>query len=201
MAQYKKDKMMEKIHAAALAVFATKGYSHARIADIAVRAGVSVGNIYRYYPGKKQIFDAVLPESFWETVKNELACKIGGFPKQSLPGDESFLRLLSENRERMIILFSGSRGTGYESVRTELVKFMIAAVRRNYPRHYADLITKHGGEEILERIYEGLIGVFAIIMKETETVKQLKQAFQAVNTYHLSGITGLLGIGPPPPTE
>jgi hypothetical protein len=39
-----------------------------------------------------------------------------------------------------------------------------------------------------------LIANFATILKEATTRAQLELTLRAVNTYHLSGITGLLGI-------
>lgn len=40
----------------ATACFAEYGYGNTRIADIVQRAGVSQGNFYRHFPGKKEIF-------------------------------------------------------------------------------------------------------------------------------------------------
>lgn len=41
---------------AATACFSEYGYGSTRIADIVQRAGVSQGNFYRHFPGKKEIF-------------------------------------------------------------------------------------------------------------------------------------------------
>jgi AcrR family transcriptional regulator len=196
VAQFKKDEVQEKIHGAALTVFAEKGYSNTKIADIAVQAGVSVGNIYRYYPGKHQIFEAVMPESFLESFKHELSRKIEEFPSQFLLSGKPFLQLLIENRERIIILFSGSQGTCYENVRKDLVNFLIAAVRKHYPQLCAHLIETYRNEWILECIYEMLIDLFATIAKRVKNGAELELALKAVNTYHLLGVSGLLGIEP-----
>ncbi|MGQ0661075.1 TetR/AcrR family transcriptional regulator [Sphingosinicella sp.] len=50
------------IAAAALAVFAEKGFAGARIEEIAARAGISKGTLYLYYHGKAELFRAVVRE-------------------------------------------------------------------------------------------------------------------------------------------
>lgn len=50
------------IAAAALAVFAEKGFAGARIEEIAARAGISKGTLYLYYHGKAELFRAVVHE-------------------------------------------------------------------------------------------------------------------------------------------
>jgi AcrR family transcriptional regulator len=194
MAQFKKDEVQERIHTAALTVFAEQGYSNTKIADIAVQAGVSVGNIYRYYPGKEQIFEAVMPKSFIESFKNELSRKIEEFPSQSLLSGKPFLQLLIENRERIIILFTGSQGTSYENFRKDLVGFLMAAVQQHYPELCRNLMETYRNEWILESIYAMLIDLFATIAKRVTNGAQLELALKAVNTYHLLGIAGLLGF-------
>ena len=48
---------------AALAVFAERGLSAARLEDIAKRAGVSKGTIYLYFPNKEELFREVVRNS------------------------------------------------------------------------------------------------------------------------------------------
>ncbi len=53
-----------QILAAAVAVFADKGFHRARIADIAAAAGVGKGTIYEYFPSKKELFQQLLVHIF-----------------------------------------------------------------------------------------------------------------------------------------
>lgn len=54
------EKREEQILNAASEVFARKGYAAATIPEIAEVAGVAVGTIYIYYPGKRELFIAVI---------------------------------------------------------------------------------------------------------------------------------------------
>lgn len=60
--QRRKEARPADIAAAALAVFAEKGFAGARIEEIAKRAGISKGTLYLYYPGKADLFRAVVRE-------------------------------------------------------------------------------------------------------------------------------------------
>ena len=51
------------ICAAALAVFAKKGFAGARIEEIARRAGISKGAVYLYFPTKEALFRAVVQDA------------------------------------------------------------------------------------------------------------------------------------------
>jgi AcrR family transcriptional regulator len=58
-ARRKADRPAELLEAA-LDTFVAKGFTAARMEDIAARAGVSKGTIYLYYPSKQAIFEALV---------------------------------------------------------------------------------------------------------------------------------------------
>jgi AcrR family transcriptional regulator len=56
----------KRILSTARHLFAEKGYNGCNVSDIAHAAGMSQGNIYWYFPAKKDIFAAVLVDGFEE---------------------------------------------------------------------------------------------------------------------------------------
>jgi len=70
-----------EIIAAALAVFAEKGFAAARLDDIAARAGVSKGALYLYFETKQDLFRAVVRE----TIAPNLAAVVGFISHSPLP--------------------------------------------------------------------------------------------------------------------
>ena len=56
------EQRQKQILKAAGEVFARKGYAAATIPEIAEPAGVAVGTIYNYYPGKRELFIAVIKD-------------------------------------------------------------------------------------------------------------------------------------------
>lgn len=59
----RKDARPTEIVAAALEVFAEKGFAAARLDDIAARAGVSKGALYLYFETKQELFAAVVRDA------------------------------------------------------------------------------------------------------------------------------------------
>src|SRR6266581_1237076 len=55
-----RDERMRDIRAAALDVFSAKGFSAARIDDIAAAAGVAKGTIYLYFNSKEDLLEAIV---------------------------------------------------------------------------------------------------------------------------------------------
>lgn len=61
--QQRADQRRQDILSAALEVFASKGYHAAGIADIAQLLGIGHGTVYRYFSGKRALFDALIAET------------------------------------------------------------------------------------------------------------------------------------------
>lgn len=60
MAQVLKDEVKIKIKESAVDEFTQKGFKRASIKEIAEKASVSVGNVYRYFPNKNALYEAVI---------------------------------------------------------------------------------------------------------------------------------------------
>ena len=60
----KSERSRRQVLDTALQLFSQQGYRATSVRDIAVRAGVSTGNLYHHFPDKEAIFDALLDE-FW----------------------------------------------------------------------------------------------------------------------------------------
>jgi AcrR family transcriptional regulator len=58
--QRRKEARPQEILAAALTVFAERGYAATRLDDVAKRAGVTKGTLYLYFPNKEQLFISVV---------------------------------------------------------------------------------------------------------------------------------------------
>lgn len=56
LAELEVERNQEKIEQAALRLFIQRGFYGTSVRDIAERAGVSLGNIYNYYPTKEDLF-------------------------------------------------------------------------------------------------------------------------------------------------
>lgn len=137
----RKEARPQEILDAALAVFAQKGLSAARMDDIAARAGVTKGTIYLYFPSKDDVFKALLSTQIAERLKM-VGAMVDGF--------EGPTPQLIAN----VIRFAGSVLVNTDNV--VLPKIVIAEITK-FPellRFYRDEVIERGlglWEAILKR--------------------------------------------------
>jgi AcrR family transcriptional regulator len=72
------DEQVDRILAAALAVFAAKGFAAARLSDIARRAGTSPSTLRRHFPSKDEIFRDVVRATLLGGGGDKGECAAGG---------------------------------------------------------------------------------------------------------------------------
>lgn len=61
--QRRKDARPQELLDAALSLFVEKGFAASRSEEVAARAGVAKGTLYRYYPSKEELFKAMVREN------------------------------------------------------------------------------------------------------------------------------------------
>lgn len=59
-----KESKRELITEAAIQVFSRKGYHHSKMEEIAMEAGIGKGTIYEYFPGKLQLLQDIMEQSY-----------------------------------------------------------------------------------------------------------------------------------------
>jgi AcrR family transcriptional regulator len=59
----RKEARPKEILDAALALFAERGFAATRLDDVALRAGVTKGTLYLYFPNKEELFEAVVRQA------------------------------------------------------------------------------------------------------------------------------------------
>jgi AcrR family transcriptional regulator len=75
----------KQILSAAMEVFSRKGYAAATMPEIAESAGVAAGTIYIYYPGKRELFIAVIQSLIFATPLLNLFEKVQKMPAEQFP--------------------------------------------------------------------------------------------------------------------
>ena len=74
-----REERREEILAAAVRVFAKKGFAFAKISDIAAEARLSHGLVYHYFESKDAIFAAIV-DAMFDRIKIELGATSGATP-------------------------------------------------------------------------------------------------------------------------
>ncbi|MGH2348795.1 MAG: TetR/AcrR family transcriptional regulator [bacterium] len=132
----------DRILAAAVDVFARKGYHGAGVEDIVLASGTSKGAFYHYFPSKQAIFLALmddLAEMVERGVEAGIASEHGAMPKV-----EAALRVVVETaagqRDLAKILLVEAVGLGpqFEQKRLEIHRRFARVIQRHLDRAVAD---------------------------------------------------------------
>ena len=127
--QVLKEEIKNNIKKAAVQCFKNVGYEKASMRDISKHAGISVGNLYRYFPNKEALFDYIvdpLVKSIEKKMKN---------PERKMPFldinlmqenelIENIIQARMTNRDALFILFLRNKGTKYENIKKTLANFI-----------------------------------------------------------------------------
>ena len=202
MAQILKEDIKQRIDDAALETFCEMGYQGAVMADIARLAGVSVGNIYRYYTNKEELFNILVPTDIIDTLREMIGGKFmiaDGMdlkkarhaPAMDLM-DEKLLDYLATYRRQIIVIMEEREGNPYLGFRDELVDLMTRMAMRytntvDHPIHIDGL--KH---RMLRLIYENLYNAVVKILKSFTRTDEIKAAFGNLLDYHFFGVSEVI---------
>jgi AcrR family transcriptional regulator len=202
MAQRLKQHVRAGIVAAACALFAETGYEQTTMAAVASRAGTSIGNVYKYFAGKEQLFDAVVPAEFARALKRMTRQRIGALGTardvRELAPDARYHVLAGElldysllHRERVVILLGRPEGTPFasfaEDFASRLVAWALAYARHAWPR----VEPSAGMRFALGRIYRSYLASLAQALQTFRSDDRAREAVGHLTAHHLGGLKHL----------
>lgn len=204
MAQRRKDEVEQAIRAAAIRVFAERGYAAAGVAEIARAAGVSTGNVYRYFEGKEALFDAVIDEAFVRALRRLLRRRVAAARGiddllRAEPGSAyglasaAVVRFCVEHRLKVVVILGRAEGSRRErfagEIVRELVRAAIAHVRAARPGFRVtaalDLNLRH--------IYGALVASTVAALAAFEDEASIREAIEGYARFHVAGLQALMG--------
>lgn len=188
--QYLKEEVRLEIMKAALEEFKLNGFEKASIKNISLNAGVAIGNIYRYFKNKEELFSAIV-----EPVHNYITAVIfNKFLPISSDIDVNFNLIdivdstmkvdLSYNAELMIMMYK-SKGTGYENAKDDLIKLVNIRLKSEY----LDLFVKQGFDNCEQFLYvfaTVLIDGMFTILASTENVEEKRKLINQLLIFYFN---------------
>lgn len=200
MSQYKKDEIKEAIEKAALELFYTNGYIQTKIQDIADKSQVSVGNIYRYFSSKNDIFHAIITDSFVSSLKNILIKRTIILHKEQfgiILSDEEknwynnkYFDYLISNKRELTILYMYSQGKEYEKIENELISCMLE-VKKNILKESNNIVISDDYLNIVVLVIGSNIKLNIKILSQEIKPEKMTQFLRNVDYYHLKGMSAL----------
>lgn len=130
--QWLKEDVKNRILESALKEFNEKGFSDASMRKIAQNAGVALGNVYRYFKNKDELFNSIM-----EPVFNELSALLNNCPKvqftngsnYTLPVREvvdMFMKVHDKHRTEFFTMIHKSKGTRFENIKEDFVQLIVS---------------------------------------------------------------------------
>jgi AcrR family transcriptional regulator len=138
--QVLKDEVRNNILRAALSEFRQNGYLQASMRQIALAAGITIGNIYRYFKNKEELFDYII-QPVYEQYRIYMI-DIRGIIDLSYSHDtpntlnyfnkieSTLVGLFKTYSAELTILINQSEGSKYEQVKSELVEMTFSILER-----------------------------------------------------------------------
>lgn len=133
--QVLKEEMRKRIYDSAIREFYDKGFNSASMREIARGAGMTVGNLYRYFEDKEALFYSVISpayDSLIELVGESIDRGKSQFDSSFFESlSEHILKISKEHKIELLILFEGSAGTRFERAKDELVQVVEDFLKEN----------------------------------------------------------------------
>jgi AcrR family transcriptional regulator len=198
MPQYLKDEVQVAMARAAAEVFAARGYRGATMAEIARRAGVSTGNLYRYYESRDALFDDVVSERFVRTFRRLLRSRVEAL-RSSGPDTEAVYALASErlldfcleNRLRVVILLGRAEGSRHAGFAEQTAGELIALALEHFRARDPGLRPSPALRVDLELIYRNFVASMVQALARSDDEKTIRAVVDGYARYHLAGLESL----------
>jgi AcrR family transcriptional regulator len=199
MAQRPKERMRRAILAEAARQFAEAGVEKATLAAIAAEAGTSIGNLYKYFSGKDELFSAAMPAKLVgelagllrrrvEALGVERDVRVLGPTHPYRLASDGLLRFALAHRSRILFLLRRAQGTRYASFNDTLVRDLQRLAVRYAKGAYPKVKMTAAMRRALERIYRAFLESIAAILAEETTDRALEDAVEQFAAYHLAGL-------------
>ncbi len=199
MAQRPKPEVRDAIVQAAAEAFADVGFERAALSDIVQRAGTSIGNFYKYFDSKGELFAAFLPRGFSAEVERRIRAQVEALRGEqdvfSLADDHPYRRASEElvrftiaHRHRIVFLLLRAGGTRHAQFRARLVRLLVGLALEHARATYAGFAATSANKRALTRIYTAYITTLGGILEQERSQRAIREALTLQTTYHLSGL-------------
>ena len=192
MVQVLKSAVRARIQDAALRCFAGQGYPGTSMADVAAAAQTAPANLYRYYPSKEALFDAVVPADLARRHDLLLDTRVSALAERNAYEAAAAAELLDfwlAHRLAMIVLLDKAEGTRFAAYPAAFVERLV--------RHATNALggkPSPGHEEILRLVFDNTRTAIARILAAGEDREHTSALITAFWSYQVPGLRGLIGF-------
>jgi AcrR family transcriptional regulator len=177
--QYLKDEVRNNIVKEALKEFRQLGYKGTSIRSIAKNSNTSVGNIYKYFSSKEDLYENLI-----ETVYYRLIDYIKQFDKVELNDKveyifyelmEKVMEIFNQNNIEIAILLNKSDGSKYENCKSTFVDFVTRIVTEKMKYELSLQGKKLKDNFVIYLTSYSLVESIAIILEQREDGEEVRR--------------------------
>jgi AcrR family transcriptional regulator len=203
MAQVLKDDVRSAIRAAALPAFAARGFAGASMAEIADAAGISTGNLYRYFSSKEALFDDLLPGSLARQLGALVRARVGALAGvedvDRLPprarfhaASDELLTFAIQHRWQLVILLGRAEGTVHEAFADQLIAELEKLAVQHFRALDPCLVIHEPTRLALRLVYRNLVRTIVAVLNDHHDAGVMGEVIQAYGAYHLAGLRRMI---------
>ncbi|BBI30620.1 TetR/AcrR family transcriptional regulator [Cohnella abietis] len=201
--QILKDEVRNKIMKAALLEFKREGYLKSSMRQIAQVAGITSGNIYRYFTNKEQLFDAIVQPVNDQYTSHVYAIgqKVASSQAQDTTNklfyfyniELTIIELFKNYSEEFMILLNRSEGSKYESAKSDLVNLAYGILERVFSRAKGlNRLTSVEDTALARMLSSTIVEGLCLILRENDEGDTLKKLIDQLLTVYTEGINKLI---------
>lgn len=177
--QYLKDEVRKSIEEEALKEFMLKGYEGASVRNIAKNSNTSVGNFYKYFSSKEDLYENVIG-----SVYNRFIDYIKRFDTVELNENaevifyglvEEIMEIFNESSAEISILLNQSKGSKYENCKSIFVDFTTKIVTDKMKYALSIKGKRLRDNFVIYLVSNSLVESIAIIVKERQDGAEVRR--------------------------
>lgn len=208
MVQRAKEHVRAAIVEAASRELAEVGWPRATIAAIAARAGVSVGNVYKYFADKDALFAASVPDEVVSELRRLFRARVRALGAEQGPGwpgaqepyrraADALMTFSLAHRAEILFLLHHAADTKHASFRETFERDLTAAAVAYAARAHPGVAITPARRRTLRRIYRAFVGTLGALLEEEKSDDAVRQATDLYVTYHLAGLRAFFAAARP----
>ncbi|MDF2890795.1 MAG: hypothetical protein K0R80_1162 [Clostridia bacterium] len=192
--QVLKEEVRKTIHQAALVEFYEKGFREASMRSIAERGGMTVGNLYRYFKSKEDLFYDVISPAYHKIVALTEAENLDlNHPEEGHRFIEyianQLIAIKRAHRAELLILMEGSEGTRFEEGLQEITTLLVNKFNQNiFPWLKKNDSVNEEDDFFVHVLATNIIEGMKYIMKHCEDELKMGRLIQRFIYYHFHDI-------------
>jgi AcrR family transcriptional regulator len=214
MAQVPKPHVRDAFVAAAAQTFATLGFEATTMADVAARAQSSVGNLYKYFGGKQQLFDAAVPAELVRELTRRTRARMRALGSakdvRQLASDAEYHALAGDlldyclaHRAAVVVVLARAEGTPFAAFSGDFVEKLSAWALDYARRAYPALQPSPRLLFVLRRAYRSFLAAIAEALQAFPDEAEARAVIALLTAHHQGGLKHLFETqgGPDAPSH